>query len=107
MKDYNLIPFNAWSRERICCGKKSATSRHKKYLHDPLVYKIEKHPWGVIRDGYFKEEGADTPQELQAVIEDIYNRKVLDDEVFYIHFFDNLQMHKRLVGISDQEVKYG
>lgn len=98
MVDCVLIPFNEWSRERIIMGRKSCTSRHKMYTKDPLVkYITFKVSWGYIKSTYYKEEGADSPQELQRVIEDIYHRKVSDDELFYVHFFDNVEMTKRLL----------
>lgn len=81
-----MIPFNAWSSERIAQGRNTCTSRHKKYLHDPRVTKIQKLTWGYIRENLWKQEGANSPEELQKVIEDIYKRKVPDDEIFYVHF---------------------
>ena len=81
-----LIPFNEWSRERIRQGKKICTSRHKKYLHDPRVTHIIEHSWGTIKAMYWQLEGADNPVELQKVIENIYKRKVPDNERFYVHF---------------------
>lgn len=93
---HQLIPFNAWSRERIIMGKKCCMSRHKKYA-DPLVKSIGRADWGYIRKTHFESEGANSPEELQKVIEEIYHRKVPDDEVFYIHWFDNVEMAKRLV----------
>ena len=88
MKNKNLIPFNAWSRERIEQGRKLCTSRHKPYLKDERVTKIVKYSWGMIKTLYWQEEGADSPEELQQVIEKIYNRKVPDTEMFYVHFGD-------------------
>lgn len=83
-----LIPFNAWSKERIAQGRKICTSRHKKYLHDHRVTLIEQHTWGAIRENLWKDEGANSPEELQEVIEAIYKRVVPDDEEFYVHWGD-------------------
>ena len=81
------IPFNGWSRERIELGRKLCTSRHKRYSKDKRVWYITpKLPWWLIRDYFYISEGANTPEELQEVIEDIYKRKVPDDEYFYVHF---------------------
>ena len=84
------IPFNEWSKERINQGRKFITSRHSKYLHDNRVMLIlPKMPWGEIRERFWQLEGADSPMELQQVIEeDIYHRKVLDNEMFYPHLGD-------------------
>ncbi len=85
----NIIPFNAWSRKRINKGMKDCTSRHKRYPADPRVKVIlPKLPWGIIREYLWKREGAVSREELQAVIEDIYNRIVPDTEMFYVHFGD-------------------
>lgn len=83
----DLIPFNAWSRERIQIGQKICTSRHKRYKNDPRVYYITPGlQWWFIREYLWMAEGAKSPAELQEVIEAIYGRKVEDDEIFYSHF---------------------
>lgn len=90
MKEYKKkIPFNTWSKERIRQGKKTSTARHKKYIDDPRVNRITpKLPWWLIRDYFWKYEGADSPEELQTVIDGIYKRHVGDHEEFYLHFGD-------------------
>ena len=86
MTDF-MIPFNEWSRERIKQGRKLCTSRHKSYANDPRVIWISpKLKWKFIREFFWQPEGANSPQELQEVIEGIYRRKVADDELFYVHF---------------------
>ncbi len=83
------IPFNGWSKERIQNGCKRCTSRHKRYPNDPrVIYITPKLEWGFIRECLWEAEGADSPQELQEVIEEIYKREVTDDELFYVHFGD-------------------
>ena len=83
------IPFNCWSSARIEQGKKFCTSRHKKYLDDKRVEWISPLlKWGFIKKYLWQLEGADSPEELQEVIESIYHRKVEDTEMFYIHFGD-------------------
>ena len=85
MKD--RIPFNDWSKERIKLGWKKCTSRHKRYTEDERVTWISpKLPWWFIRTYLWKPEGGKSPEELQAVVEDIYKRKVPDEEGFYLHF---------------------
>ena len=81
------IPFNGWSQEKILQGKKHCTSRHKKYPNDKRVTWISpKLPWWFIRTYLWKEEGADSPEELQKIINEIYHRTVPEDEGFYVHF---------------------
>lgn len=81
------IPFNNWSKERIAFKMKECTSRHKRYPKDKRVYWISsKLPWWFIRRYLWEPEGAHNPKELQEEIEKIYNRKVSNDEVFYVHF---------------------
>ena len=89
MTQHDIIPFNEWSRERIKQGRKCMTSRHKRYDKDPRVIMIlPKMAWGEIRDKFWQLEGADSPMELQRVIENIYHRAVLLDEEFYPHIGD-------------------
>ena len=83
----DIIPFNKWSMERIKIGQKKCTSRHKRYSNDPRVTWISpKLPWWFIREFLWRAEGADNPEELQGVIQDILNREVPEDEMFYVHF---------------------
>lgn len=85
----NRIPFNDWSRERINQGRKFCTSRHKRYSKDERVFQIlPRMKWGIIRDNLYTLEGADSPEELQTVIESIMKREVPDSELFYVHFGD-------------------
>jgi predicted thioredoxin/glutaredoxin len=81
------IPFNAWSNNRIELGRKVCTSR-KRIWNDSRVIHIQKLPWGFIRDYYWREEGADSPEELQKVVNRIFRRIVKDDELFYVHWGD-------------------
>ncbi len=83
----DLIPFNEWSKKRIDLGDKVCTSRHKRYVNDPRVTWISpKLPWWFIRRFLWEAEGAESPYELQDVIEAIYGRAVLPGELFYVHF---------------------
>jgi len=81
------IPFNHWSQSRISAGMKSCTSRHSKYPNDKRVTWISpKLPFWFIKQYLWMPEGATGPEELQKVINDIYNREVSGDEEFYVHF---------------------
>ena len=50
-------------------------------------YKVGPLPWCFIRDFLFQEgaEGAESPEELQRVINQIFRRVVGDDEQFYVY----------------------
>ena len=89
------MKFNAWSRERIEQGKKIITSRKSRHDNDPDVALIlSPLPWGVIRDYLYKDEGAESPKELQKVIDKIFARRgypVADDELFYVHILKELE----------------
>ncbi len=89
MKNLNLLPFNAWSWERIKDGRKICTSRHRAYRKDPAVWKIlPKMEWNEVKRVYCEEEGAQSASELQDVVEGIYNRRVLGNELFFVHAFN-------------------
>ena len=92
------MKFNAWSQERINRGEKVITSRKKAHYNDPDVYFVlGKLPWGIIRDRLYIAEGAETPEELQQVIDDIFARRgypVADDEEFYVHILKIGDQHR-------------
>jgi hypothetical protein len=85
----NTMKFNDWSKERIRSGVKRLTSRKKPHYNDPDVeYIVGPLPWKFIREYLCREEGADSPEELQEVIDKIFARRgypVADDENFYVH----------------------
>jgi len=80
------IPFNTWSKQRIAQGRKICTSRKKMYSDPRVTYISPLLPWWFIRTYLFRPEGADSPGELQAVIDNIFKRHVEDSEEFYVHF---------------------
>jgi len=80
-----IVPFNEWSRKRIKEGRKFCTSR-KRIWNDPRVFRIEKKLWKFIKKENWREEGADSPDELQRVVNRIFRREVKDDESFYVHW---------------------
>lgn len=81
------IPFNRWSEVRIEKGMKVCTSRHAKHLNDKRVWWISpKLPLWFIKKYLWKPEGADNPEELQNVFNEIYKRNVPKNEMFYVHF---------------------
>jgi len=86
------MKFNEWSRIRIEAGRKTITSRKEPHYHDPdVLFILGKLPWGIIRDRLYICEGADSPRELQEVIDKIFARRgypVADDEEFYVHVID-------------------
>lgn len=80
------MKFDSWSKERIRNGKKSITSRKVKYVNDPDVHCVlPALPWWFICRFLFRAEGARSPKELQGVINRIFRRTVLPDEMFYVH----------------------
>ena len=83
------MKFNNWSLERIEQGRKTITSRKTAHTNDPDVALIlGPLPWGIIRDYLWDSEGADSPEELQEVIDKIFARRgypVADNELFYVH----------------------
>lgn len=85
MNEY--LPFNRWSRERIKQGRKFCTSRKRKWLKAPRVtYITPKLPWWFIRTYLWRPEGADSPEELQKIVDEIFKRKIEASEEFYVHF---------------------
>ena len=80
------MKFNAWSRKKLELGVKRLTSRTSSQEADRDVeYVVGPLPWKFIRDFLCREEGADSPEELQRVINQIFRQIVPDDRLFYVH----------------------
>ena len=80
------MKFNSWSRKRLEQGTKRLTSRSTPQEADRDVeYVVGPLPWKFIREFLCREEGADSPEELQRVINQIYRSKVPDDKMFFVH----------------------
>jgi len=83
------MKFNEWSKIRILAGIKTITSRKTPHWNDPdVAFILGKLPWKIIRDRLYIPEGAESPKELQEVIDKIFARRgypVADDEEFYVH----------------------
>jgi len=80
------LKFNAWSRRRLELGTKHLTSRRCSYEADRDVeYVVGPLPWRFIRDFLWRDEGAESPEELQRVINQIQRRKVPYDAEFFVH----------------------
>ena len=83
------MKFNKWSMERIRKGTKVLTSRKKNYQDDPMIIAVVGPlPWWFINTCLYELEGANSPEELQRVINQIFRREVKDDEMFYVHVID-------------------
>jgi hypothetical protein len=80
------MKFNAWSKKRIRNGTKILTSRKARYCSDPAVYcSFGPFPWWFIKRFLYRDEGAESPEELQRIINQIFRRTVQDHELFYVH----------------------
>lgn len=83
------MKFNKWSMDRIREGTKRLTSRKNRYESDPHVKGIVGPlPWWFICEYLCREEGADSPEELQRVINQIFRREVKPLEEFFVHIID-------------------
>lgn len=79
------IPFNKWSQQRIAAGKKICTSRTRAWA-DKRVYLIRKLPLGMVRDHFWQEEGADSPEEFERVWKSIHRGKFDREKMVFVHF---------------------
>ena len=88
-----MLPFNKWSQERIAQGRKTCTTRTKKY-NDPRVTSIIKCKLGYVKDRFWHAEGADSPEEFEQVWRDIHKQwgakegVFKPDQIVYVHFGD-------------------
>ena len=98
------MKFNQWSTNRILAGKKTLTSRTKRYENDPDVSLIfGPLPWGFIKTYLYRGEGAESPEELQRVINQIFRRAVSDDRLFYVHVIDVYSLTERWAKGKDEQ----
>lgn len=81
------LKFNKWSQERIDQGRKFATSRTRIW-NDPRVFFVVRIPLWLIINYFYEAEGADSGDELQRRINQIFRRKVDDSRMFYFHVGD-------------------
>ena len=92
------IPFNVWSKERLKVGRKTETSRNKKYgsVGDYFtvggkryfIREIRRITLGEIAQYYFAEEGANDSAEFIKVWEEIHPRKgFVAEQRVWMHFF--------------------
>ena len=81
------MKFNTWSKERMKQGRKFLTSRKEPHRNDDDVLAVLPNPlpWWFIRRFLWKDEGADSPDELQRVINKIFRRKIKGEEMFFVH----------------------
>lgn len=79
------LKFNAWSRKRIEQGRKFCTSRNHQVLDEEVLGMVML-PWWFIKTRLYALEGADSPEELQRVINQVQRRIVKDNEMFWVHF---------------------
>lgn len=83
-----LLTFNRWSRDKIEKGIKRCTSRKKIYDDPRVEFILRDVPWWFIKKYLYGHgfEGADSPEELQRVINGCCRKKVKDNEIFQVHF---------------------
>ena len=92
------MKFNKWSMTRIKAGKKILTSRKHDYAalgDEEVQYSVGPLPWGFIKKYLYRDEGVESPEELQSIINQIFRRIVEDDEKFYVHIIDPITISER------------
>ena len=95
-KENMKMKFNQWSTSRILAGKKTLTSRTEKHENDPdVLYIVGPLPWGFIKKYLYRDEGAESPEQLQRVINQIFRRVVTDDRLFYVHVIDTYSLTQK------------
>lgn len=99
---YVKIPFNDWSLDKLRKGKKTCTSRYKKYgqigdrfiavdsIYELIgIYKLQ---LNYIIETFYKEEGADSPNELLQIWIDIHpKRGYRPNDFVYLHLFKKVE----------------
>jgi len=87
------MKFNNWSKSKILANEKTLTSRTKKHENDSdVLYIFGPLPWWFIKQYLYRDEGAESPEQLQRVINQIFRRVVDDDRLFYVHVIDTYSL---------------
>lgn len=98
------IPFNAWSRKRLREGKKKSTFRYHQYGQQNDTFESEgkafqlncfdqKTGKQVIEEDY-KSEGAESPEELRRVLNQIHRGKFDENKLGVLHRFWEVETDK-------------
>ena len=91
------IPFNAWSKDKLRKGIKHSTFRYKQYGQPGDTFEAEGKTYiiigfktktgeDLIRDD-FKDEGAQSPEELEQVLNGICRGKFNPKKIGIVHLF--------------------
>lgn len=90
------MKFNTWSMKRIREGTKTITSRSKRHDNDPDVTNIVGPlPLWFICIYLYRDEGAENPQELKRVINQIWRRDVEWTRELYVHVLNTENILER------------
>jgi len=95
------MKFNNWSRKRLQEGKKRLTSRRTQgeFGHDKDISNIiGPLPWWFIKEYLYRDEGAESPEELQRVINQIFRRHVELNEMFFVHVLSDYCIERATLG---------
>ena len=83
------MKYNKWSLKRIREYKKRLTSRTKNHETDPEVMAVfGPLPFWFIKHFLYRDEGAESPEELQRRINQLFRRKVSPGRQLYVHVID-------------------
>ena len=97
-----VIPFNDWSRDRLCSGDKSATTRNKRYGEIGDYFEVDVGSeintyevlavFPMILDDVarylYHFEGAKNPKEFKQIWCDIHKRAGWEpDRIVFVHLF--------------------
>lgn len=83
------MKWSKWSLDRIRDGRKTLTSRTKRFDDDPEVIAVfGPLPLWFITKYLYKPEGAESPDELQRKVNQIFRRRVSPDRELFVHVID-------------------
>ena len=95
-KSDKQLPFDARWREAMMWGRKTCTSRRKRYKGSAfdafglqfVIVSVELLPLSIVAEHLWAKEGCDSPEDFRAVWVKLHPRKGWqpDQEVFVHHF---------------------
>lgn len=102
MPRHITMKFSPWGRKRVLDGRKRCTSRRRVcglpkdtfIVEDKtfMITKVEPRRMLDIIKGLYREEGSESPSDLEEVFKQVWRTPVLDyDLILHVHWFEEVK----------------
>ena len=86
----NMMTLGDMEKLWHAAGKLKFVARHKRFTYDPrIVYVTEgRIPLSIIKNTLYSSTGAESPEEYQKAINEVYGKPVDENTPMFLHFGD-------------------